>query len=132
MSDQINQTALTLRCGDCGAPMVRRIGRGRRFFGCSRFPECRGSLSAHQVSGLPMGVPGDELTRAARGWAHAHFDELWRSGGMRRLEAYAWMQRAMGLSEEEAHIGRFSIEQCVRLVVRIKPLVEAIRKGRAA
>jgi hypothetical protein len=39
----------TLRCRSCGAPMVLRLARrgrsaGSQFWGCSRFPECRGTL----------------------------------------------------------------------------------------
>jgi DNA topoisomerase-1 len=28
-------------CPDCGAPLVKRMGRGRPFIGCSAFPKCR-------------------------------------------------------------------------------------------
>ncbi len=37
----------TPRCPRCGAPMILRQGRsGRGFFGCSRYPACRGTLEA--------------------------------------------------------------------------------------
>ena len=29
------------RCPECGAPLVKRMGRGRPFIGCSAFPKCR-------------------------------------------------------------------------------------------
>jgi hypothetical protein len=38
------------RCPECGAPMVLRVARrgefqGKRFYGCSNFPACRGTRS---------------------------------------------------------------------------------------
>jgi len=30
-------------CPKCGAPMVERTGRNGRFYGCSRYPDCRGT-----------------------------------------------------------------------------------------
>jgi hypothetical protein len=53
--------------------------------------------------------------------AHAVFDQLWKRCGMRRTQAYAWMRQAMEMSGEEAHIGRFTKDQCERL----KELAEA-------
>jgi ribonuclease HI len=33
-------------CPECGAPMVLRKGKFGKFYGCSRFPECKGVCSA--------------------------------------------------------------------------------------
>ena len=33
--------SVTPACDACGAPTVARIGRSGKFWGCSRFPECR-------------------------------------------------------------------------------------------
>jgi len=48
--------------------------------------------------------------------AHAVFDRIWKEKYMRRGEAYAWMSEEIGLGEGEAHIGRFNMEQCERLI----------------
>ena len=48
--------------------------------------------------------------------AHDAFDALWKSGRMRRGEAYAWLRKRMGLSKEDCHIGKFDTEQCKRAV----------------
>ena len=48
--------------------------------------------------------------------AHAKFDLLWKHGYMTRRQAYGWMRREMGLSAEEAHIGRFDQQQCADLI----------------
>ena len=31
-------------CPDCGAPMIRRDGKYGPFWGCSKWPKCRGAL----------------------------------------------------------------------------------------
>jgi hypothetical protein len=48
--------------------------------------------------------------------AHAVFDRLWVGGGMSRGEAYAWMRKTLNLQPHEAHIGRFDIIQCEKLI----------------
>ena len=110
----------TVYCGECGAPMVLRESRYGPFYGCSRFPECRGSHGAHRDTGKPLGTPADRETKKARIEAHRAFDALWRSRKMTRTQAYQWMREAMGLDKDGAHIGLFTKEQCVRLVALIQ------------
>lgn len=89
---------------------------GKPFFGCSRFPRCRGTHGAHP-DGRPLGEPADMPTRWARREAHEAFDVLWRCGYVSsRDNAYAWLCRAMGKTRDEAHIARFSLEECERLL----------------
>lgn len=118
-----------VKCPECGAKMVLRSsprfqyknGDDRLFYGCSRFPECKGTHGA-DPTGKPFGVPGDTVTKHARIAAHAAFDELWKPMGARltRSEAYLWMQSKMGLTAAEAHIGSFTVEQCEALMAHVK------------
>jgi len=69
-------------------------------------------------------TPADALTRKARKMCHARFDPLWLNGTgspflgtpggkrNRRLRAYAWLSKAMGIPPHETHFGHFTIEQC--------------------
>ncbi len=34
-----------IKCPDCGSPMVIKLGRGGKFYSCSRFPDCSGALT---------------------------------------------------------------------------------------
>jgi uncharacterized protein DUF3268 len=45
---------------------------------------------------------------------HREFDQLWKppTRVMSRHQAYQWLARAMGLTEEEAHFARFDARQC--------------------
>ena len=115
-----------LPCPECGARMqlrstprfTYRDGLPRQFYGCSRWPACPGSHGAHP-DGSPVGVPANRETKAARMRAHAAFDALWKGGELSRADAYRWMRKALQLDAAEAHIGRFDIDLCERLVAAV-------------
>jgi len=109
---------LDLLCGECGAPMQLRSSKRfpRPFYGCTRFPECKGTHGAH-ASGAPLGKPANKATKVARMQAHATFDQIWKQNLVKnRWAAYNWMRQVMGLTNSQAHIAMFDIEQCVQLM----------------
>jgi ssDNA-binding Zn-finger/Zn-ribbon topoisomerase 1 len=110
-------------CAECGSAMQLRPGRFGSFYGCTRWPECDSTHGAHP-DGAPLGIPADAATRHARVLAHDAFDGLWKTGRMKRRAAYAWLQRAMGLPPERAHIGRFTAGQCTTLVRLVRQELE--------
>jgi ssDNA-binding Zn-finger/Zn-ribbon topoisomerase 1 len=120
-----------LICPECGRPMRLKStqkytyssGLPRKFYGCTGYPDCRGTHGAHP-NGEPFGIPGDAETKAARMRAHAMFDRLWKppAGTMKREQAYKLMQRLMQMNEEQAHIAKFSAEQCELLIKRLEGL----------
>ena len=85
------------------------------FYGCSAFPGCSGTLPADKT-GAPRGNPRTKALQAARAAAHRAFDTLWKDGHTSRGGAYAWLQRAMGLDKNEAHMYRMNEEQAERVV----------------
>jgi len=91
-----------------------KFGAGRQYYACTR-QGCRGAHGAHQ-DGTPLGIPANQATKNMRMSAHAVFDPLWRNGHMSRGEAYLWMQNALGMTADEAHIARFDKETCSRLI----------------
>jgi ssDNA-binding Zn-finger/Zn-ribbon topoisomerase 1 len=107
-------TKLEHPCPECGSAMVLRTSKFGPFYGCIEYPKCKAAHGAH-ADGRPLGTPADAVTKKARIQAHDAFDELWKGGAMSRREAYAWMQRAMGLSKDDAHIGKFTADQCDKL-----------------
>jgi len=55
--------------------------------------------------------------------AHADFDMLWKGNKkvMTRREAYHWLQKTMGIEKaEDAHIGKFDVQQCRQLLGLVK------------
>lgn len=80
---------------------------------------------------LPFGTLANAALRSARTAAHDVFDPLWRSGRMRRSEAYAWMAEQLGLPFEGTHISMFDIEQCKRLMDAVDGLDPRTRAAAA-
>jgi ssDNA-binding Zn-finger/Zn-ribbon topoisomerase 1 len=99
--------------------MLRLIeSRHGPFYGCTRYPLCKGAHKAHP-NGAPLGIPANAETKAWRVKAHLVFDQIWKEEFLTRDNAYCWMQRALELSEGEAHIGRFDIATCKLLIERV-------------
>jgi ssDNA-binding Zn-finger/Zn-ribbon topoisomerase 1 len=121
-----------LLCGECGSPMQllesgkfpSRHQNFTPFYGCTKYPHCKGTLGAHP-DGTPKGIPANKETRVARIRAHAVFDQIWKTRLVKhRGAAYGWMRQAMELSKNTAHIGMFTKAQCeelIRLVFRDYP-----------
>jgi len=117
-------TVLDHPCPECGEPMILRDSKYGLFYGCTAFPQCKASHGAHKKTGQPLGIPADKMTKKARIEAHDAFDQLWKGKHMARGEAYQWMQEAMEMTEEEAHIGRFGADQCEELVHKVETYLE--------
>jgi ssDNA-binding Zn-finger/Zn-ribbon topoisomerase 1 len=119
-----------LVCAECGARMVLRKSKFGPFYGCTKFPECRGAHGAHQT-GKPKGKPGDTATKKARIEAHTLFDRIWKEKLVKnRGAAYKWMQKALKLPKSQAHIGEFSEEQCRQLMKAVYEAFPKVRAGR--
>lgn len=111
-----------LVCADCGATLVLRASRYGPFYGCTRYPACKGSHGAHP-DGRPLGIPATTATKQARIAAHAAFDALWLDPAsplgtpqVTRVVAYAWLAAQLGMPPAECHIGRFDAATCGRVV----------------
>lgn len=82
---------------------------------CNRFPKCDSYVSS-KTDESPRGPLANERLRKARRKCHKIFDEKWKSGKMSRSDAYVWMQKVMGLPPKKAHIGAFTMTECVQLL----------------
>ena len=63
----------------------------------------------------PKGRLADAELRAAKIAAHAAFDPLWRDGGMKRGDAYKWLQTVLQ-RDEQPHIGWMDVNECKEVV----------------
>jgi hypothetical protein len=101
------------------AVLVDSIEVYRRSYGliwlCRR---CDAYVGTHKNS--PTHAPLGRLANAElRMWkmrAHAAFDYTWQSGKMTRKQAYAKMAEVLNMTKAEAHIGKFNVDECRRLV----------------
>jgi ssDNA-binding Zn-finger/Zn-ribbon topoisomerase 1 len=96
------------------------------FYGCTRYPDCKGAHGCHQ-DGKPLGTPADDETKQFRIAAHEAFDKLWKNGYMSRGGCYSWMQKVMGLSKDEAHIGMMDKKQCRELISRVSKITDTLK-----
>lgn len=101
-----------VRCGECGSPMELRNSRFGLFWGCTRYPKCKGTHGAHP-DGRPLGKPADKETKLARMRAHAAFDRLWKEGPRNRGQAYGWLKAQASIPD---HIGEMSVAECNTLI----------------
>ena len=116
---------MKVRCDYCGRLAERatgdvlypnRLDLARRvFYRCAR---ANAWVGTHARSGKPLGRLADHALRRWKQKAHTAFDPMWKSGRMRRPEAYAWLARQLGL--REVHIGELDIEGCRRVVEACK------------
>ena len=94
-------------------------GADRKFWGCSRWPNCKATHGAHP-DGSPVGIPADKETKALRVKAHESFDGLMKKNGVHRGSSYFWLGAMLGIPlhkiGEECHIGRFDAETCKQVI----------------
>ena len=83
----------------------RAVDPEAKLYICSRYPACDCYVTAHRKTGLPMGT-----------LAHAALEDLMKTSGMTRKEAYRWLQVQFGLPAEDAHIAKFSELRCQAVV----------------
>ncbi|MET3657876.1 zinc-finger-containing protein [Sporosarcina psychrophila] len=77
---------------------------------------CDARVGTHGRGRTPLGTLANGRLRNLRKMCHARIDSLWRGKRTSRRKVYARLQRAMSLSSEEAHIGMFDEEQCMKLI----------------
>lgn len=115
----------TIHCPYCGAKAT--LHPSRYVYGdtaktngfvyvCDRYPRCDAYVSAHRKSRQPMGTLADRDLRNKRIQAHKAFDRMWKSGHMKKWQAYKWMQGVLDLDERQAHIAMFSEYMCDQLI----------------
>lgn len=116
---------MTIRCDYCRRPAQlidsAPLYGGRSYGLVWHCEPCRAWVGVHKNSRMhvPLGRLANAQLRKWKMKAHAAFDPLWRDGPMTRHEAYVWMQTALGISKEAAHIGKFDVAQCQALVDKV-------------
>ena len=90
----------------------------KTFYVCA---PCGAYVGCHEGTTKRLGLLANASDRQLKVEAHAAFDALWKTYGMKRGEAYAWLADAMGVKKKDCHIGWFTTDQ----------LNEAIRLSKA-
>lgn len=111
-----------INCPYCGRPaefVNSNMVYGGKGYGmiylCSH---CNAYVGVHNGTDKPFGRLANAELRKWKQAAHAQFDPIWQSNGMKRKDAYRWLSEQMQIPFENTHIGMFDIEQC-RQVIQI-------------
>lgn len=73
---------------------------------------CGAYVGIHPFTNIPLGTLADKATRDARKNCKKPFEAIWRSGLMRRSEAYIWLAAQLNIPVGECHFGWFDIRRC--------------------
>lgn len=91
----------------------------KSFYRCA---PCAAYVGCHPGTTRALGRLANAELRKAKSAAHAAFDPIWKSGGMRRSKAYARLADALGIKVQDCHIGMFDVATCKRVLDVCKSL----------
>ncbi len=79
---------------------------------------CKASVGCHKNSKdhAPLGRLANQELKRLKMDAHAAFDPLWKSGGMKRKQAYGYLADKLGIQFSLCHIGMFNEEMCRKVI----------------
>lgn len=77
---------------------------------------CDSYVGVHKGTDQALGRLANRELREWKKRAHHVFDLVWKSGKMKRGEAYSWLSEQLGIPKKYTHIGMFSVETCKKVV----------------
>lgn len=83
---------------------------------CSNYPKCDSFVGVHKDTDKPLGTMANKLTRWWRKKTHESIDWLWKDKVMSRKNVYYAIKNLMNMTEDQAHIGKFTADQCKELI----------------
>jgi len=82
---------------------------------------CKAWVGCHEKANrAPLGRLANAELRKVKQSAHAIFDPLWKTGRMKRSEAYSLLSNLLGISKTNCHIGMMDVDQCKVVVSVLK------------
>lgn len=77
---------------------------------------CDARVGTHGKGKTPLGTMANGRLRNLRMMCHARIDPMWQKREMSRGAVYKRLQNVMSMTTEEAHIGMFDEEHCMKLI----------------
>lgn len=100
-------------------------GKPRKFWGCSRFPECRSIHGAHP-DGKPLGIPATKEVKALRSELHRACEKIWGPwNDADKVGMYAWLKE----NTQSGHIGMMQREELEETIWKVNTMIEKACKG---
>lgn len=81
---------------------------------------CEAYVGTNGNTAIPLGTLAKKELRELRKQTHKLIDVYWKEKRMTRTEMYKRIQKIMGLTEDEAHVGKFNMEQCQTLMKHVR------------
>ncbi|MFW9872545.1 MAG: zinc-finger-containing protein [Candidatus Thorarchaeota archaeon] len=78
--------------------------------------DCYAYVGCHKGTDKPLGRLADKELRYWKKKAHAVFDPFWKTGRIKRREAYKRLAKKLDIPFKKCHIGKFDIEMCKKVV----------------
>jgi len=111
-------------CRYCGEPVYLRssdkiYGSGLDYglvYVCAAYPTCDSYVGVYKGTNKANGTLADKELRGWRTKTHKAFDPLWKSHGMTRSEACKFLSVQLGIEQKDAHISRFDIYECIKII----------------
>lgn len=128
MKKKITTGGSDVKCPVDGAPMVLRQtnkfrykdGRPRKFYGCSRYPQCTEIHGCHP-DGTPLGIPATKEIRDMRTAVHALAEKIWKwDDRKQKAQMYAWMK----INTKSGHIAKMLEDELSDTTVKLLELMK--------
>jgi len=99
-------------------------GPGRDFGMFWMCRPCQAWVGVHKDSPTytPLGRLADAELRKWKGMVHQALDPLWKTGRVKRFEAYEILAGLLGIPNSKCHVGEFDVETCKRAVHELSQL----------
>jgi hypothetical protein len=94
----------------------RKYGKSYMCYYCK---PCDAYVGCHNNTKHALGIMANKELRKLRMECHKLFDKWWQGKSSRRC-CYDWLQWKMSLSPQQAHIGMFDKEKCLKLLEILK------------
>jgi len=99
-----------------------RDGRNRKFYGCSRWPECNATHGA-DPQGRPLGIPANKETKALRRIVHKEAERIWGEwdaiDAKQKQVMYDWMRE----NTTSGHIAKMLKPELLDTLEKLKALL---------
>lgn len=96
-----------------------RNGEYRKFWGCTRWPKCDGTIGAHP-NGCPLGIPVTKNIQSLRVQAHKLAEKIWgdfnKITKAERNAMYAWIRE----NSSKGHIGKMIEPELKDLIKKLE------------
>ena len=110
-----------INCPLCGSKMVLKKSGYGYFYGCTEYTQtgCKSTIGAKR-NGTPVKIPESFQEKEAKLQAKKQLELLSNSGKIEKRQILTWICEVLQCSRKDAHVAKFSIQQCNTLIQSIK------------